>query len=725
MATSVFIPKPGAGGASGPAGGELDGFFPNPVLEVRAGRTLIVDQNQTITTPIGSIGAPYATLAAARTAAIALTPSAADPVSILVASGNYVETIALVTGLTVRAMGTGGMCRITAPVATDTIVTGAMGSSLIGFMLFGASGVGGMAYTVAGNADVRDCKVQDCETGFDCTAGILGVFDSTVMRMAGQVLVTAYRARTGGQVHAFVSRAVGVAAQITTGFLADGAGSEAHVHAGAAVNCAVGVQATTSGRIQTHAIRYQNCDVNRLVGPGASGIMRGAGSLGQANVLDLQVTGAAATVEFVGEQATAEKVQFLDDTSIAGFISEPETASEEAGSRFYGDTSVGEPARSAVIASGQGTATSKEVVVFQFDDSAASGAKFTDVTTAARTRSGSTFGFPATTQVTDAILFGAPRTHGGIGAALDTAMSADGDLTWEFWNGAAWVELPPGGTRGSGIMVHDLVAAAFVGMANVAFETAGEQQIHYNDEILATWAGDTGTLDQVPTTTLSTFWIRVRMSTLPTTQPVFEQIKVIYASVTAGSAGVVSHGGARVRTRIPIFTNLFEAGFGNVPNNQDLSYAPNVSIGLVRNMFANGTLDQAGLIISIPNTFDTSSPIEVELEWQPNTLDTGDVNWQLFYALAKADSFVAVATGLGTLAEFSSTVLQAANGTVGQGQVATFEIRLPNASPENGDSIALMFRRDATGGGPPDTYAGSAIVRRISMNGLTWRNGEA
>lgn len=694
-------------------------------LTFAAGRTLYVDQNQTITTPTGSVGAPFATIGAAITAAIALTPTAANPVEILTASGNYTEAITLVTGLTVRSMGGSALCRITAPVATGTIVTGAAGSSLLGFMLFGANGAGGIAYTVAGNADVRACKVQDCETGYECTSGILAVFDSTAQRVSGQVLTTGYRALTGGQVHAFVSRAIGVSAQIATGFVADGAGSEIHVHAGAAVNCAVGVQATNSGRVQLHAIRFENCDVNRLVGPGTLGIMRGAGSVGQANVLDLQVTGTAATVEFVSDQATAERVQFLSDTSIAGLISEPETDSESAGSRFYANTSVGAPSKIARVDAGEGGASAQEIVVFQFDDSAVSGSKFTDVTAAARSRTGSTFGFPTTTQVADALLFGAPRTHGGVTAALTQAMSADGFLTWEFWDGAAWVELPPGGTRGSGIMAHGPVSAGAVSLANVAFETTGGQHIHYNEEISATWVGDTGTLDEVPVTAASTFWVRVRMSTLPATQPVFEQIKVLYAATSMGSTGVLFHGGARGRTRIPIYTNTFETGFGNVPTNQDLSYAPNVDIGLVRNQFVNGAIDQVGLIIPIPNVFDTSSPIAVELEWQPSTTDTGDVNWELFYARGTTDSFAGNSAGAGTLDEFSDTALQAASGTIGDGQLATFSMRLPNANPGDGDSIALMFRRDATGVGPSDTFVGNAIVRKISMNGLIWRSGKA
>ena len=694
-------------------------------------RTLYANNGATILTPDGSLHFPFPTITDALTAAVALTPALGAPVAIIVASGTYNATISIPSFVTVRSSDGVGQTRITPTLAIDAVVTVAGNGAIVGFRVQGANDVGGRG--IVGTADLalmEGCLVVDCTRAYvaDGASGIkVPCVNCIAARPNGSlVMEEAFVAVNGSQLHTFICRAVGTSADpIGSGYFATGAGSLVLCHAGIALDCTNGLHADDSGTVHGFAPRL-DCVNGRRVGPGADATVRSTASIGTSSGFGILADGTGASIETLMEEVEFGNISIIEgDTRLTGITHEDQTDQDDEGLRLFSETSVGAPYQSRPLHVGEGAPSAFEIQVFQFDDSAASGSKLTSVTAAARSRVSSTFGFPAATQTTDAILFGTPRQYWGLVMNIVTAMSSDGVLTWEYWDGAAWVELPPGGTRGSGVFAHGPLRLGAVSRMNQPWEMVEIEHMHFNEEIEGAWTSDTGTLDQTPTTAVAQFWVRVRPSTLPSTLPILQQSKALYTTTVSTPRGLILHGKSRVQTTFNSSLNTLSGAFGTFsPGNQDFSYGPNVNVGYDENVYANGALDRSGFAFVTPFGFDMSSPITLEIEWMASTTNTGDVEWVLSYGTLTRTSFMAVADGGGTADDFTETDIQAAGGTVGVGQISTFSVRLPQANVDNDDTIFFQISRDATGGNPNDTFTGAVRVRRISVNGRVWRIGK-
>ena len=686
------------------------------------------------TVTVAKSGGDATTLAAGITAALALVPApdAANPAAIMVYPGVYSEVNPLTQPAFVDIVGTGApeVTIIEATVATSPIINGAAGVRITGLKARGADGVGGVGFrfaTAGERTRLESCLVTDCETGVLATgAGVNLYLDAIViLRRAGETLDTAYMTAAGGRIFAFSCRANGeVGVLLGTGYLSTGAGSLLVSNGGQSDFNANGCQSELSGEINLTGHKFDGCTNSRRVGPGASGVLSSSSGIGQGETLDLLVDGATAMVELSGDQISPNSVSVLGDTTLSGLFIAPSTDDAPPSSTLVGLTAAGRVSDAGSLAAGQGIATAEELQAFQFDDSAGSGSKFTDVTTAARSISGSTFGFPAATQVTDAILVGAPRTHGGWLCLLDTAMSADGVLTWEFWNGAAWVEMPPGGTRGSGISVRGDFGGGMDYRANSAWEVLETQHVYFNNEIISTWAADDNVLDEVPNTGTALFWVRVRPSSLPTTFPVLDQIRVIYSSTVSSISGLILHGQSRVRKTQSISLNLFEPS-GNNPAALDIAFSANGIAGFSFNSYNDAALDRAGILVPIDLAFDLSSPIDLTLHWNPSNANLGNIEVRFTYGVVADGDVVGTGALPGPLSEVTELVLVAAPGVQRESNQQTFKIRIPEANPDNGDQLFMTFERDARGSNPNDTYAGNFVMQGMDLDGVLWRIGKS
>lgn len=697
-------------------------------------RTLYADGNSTSPlTADGTIEAPFTTIGAALTAAAVLTPANGSPVQILVSPATYTETITIGSWIMLTAIGSGGQTRITPLLSTDTVVTGLANSVVTGFQLFGANGAGGRGYGSSSDlARVEDCFALNCETGFEAhtTLGIRVIAVNCVAARpnAGVTMVNGFACADGAQIHCFVCRALGTSASlITSGFLAsNGAASETHVHLGAAVACINGFHAD-GALVECHAARVFGCTNQRRIGPIASSTLREGATIGRAVAPNLDLLNDGATSAWEpngGVEVDIALITLVSDLVVSGTVGQAQTAEADASVRAFSDYSMGHPERPSLLAAGQGHATTYEMVTFQYDNSAASGSRFTDITAAAASRTGSTFGFPGTTQTTDAILWGVPRTWSGLNCVMGTAMSADGFLRWEFWDGAAWVEMLPGGTRGSGISVRESVAGpALEYLANIAWEATNPQIIQFTTE-LGAWTADDNVLDDVPNTGINRFWVRVRPDVLPTTFPLLQQTRIIYSSVVDGAVSTFLTGTARLRQAITFFSNLFVGAFGSVPSGQNLSFSANTNAGFENNSFSGNGLNRIGIAFPIPPQFDLSSPIEVEVEWAPTSAAAGNVEWQFDYGVSPEGAFAARSSFGGTLADFNDTQITASGGVADISQVNTFMLRVPQGNPQVDDMLFFMLQRDGSGGNPNDTTSAAAVIRRVSVTGLIWRYGK-
>jgi hypothetical protein len=77
------------------------------------------------------------------------------------------------------------------------------------------------------------------------------------------------------------------------------------------------------------------------------------------------------------------------------------------------------------------------------------------------------------------------------------------------------------------------------------------------------------------------------------------------------------------------------------------------------------------------------------------------------------------------LTEAVNNQISTAPGVAFKGVVSAHALDVPDANTTRGDSLAMMIRRDGSGGNPDDTYSGAAVVRNLRLRGSVWRLGES
>jgi hypothetical protein len=232
-------------------------------------------------------------------------------------------------------------------------------------------------------------------------------------------------------------------------------------------------------------------------------------------------------------------------------------------------------------------------------------------------------------------------------------------------------------------------------------------------------------VDELPASTdgKDRYWFRARIVAVPTTNPVFEQFQGIPSVSELSSAGVILHGKARARVSELVLLTSLDAPKDDKPADQDLAYSTNVLIGTKKNEFEDLEVQQIGFVFPIPFNWDMSSQVKLEFNWQA-TANTGNVEWEMLYGMATLDDLIAVALP-GGLDEFALAAVEAVPGTITEGKSTEFLLQLPQANPDDRDSIFVLLIRDATVGNADDTLVGSAILRPvIALSGLAWRLGQ-
>lgn len=283
--------------------------------------------------------------------------------------------------------------------------------------------------------------------------------------------------------------------------------------------------------------------------------------------------------------------------------------------RFSDEVSVGFPGGGRETCMGEGDSYAYGVKVYTYD-----GITFVDKTTEAASSTNSTFTFPSS-GATRSVYISSLRTFEGsttplkwygIKALMDTAASDDGEIIAEYWNGSSWVEFTTLSTQSSG---------SFFPYGNTLFQRAQSEQIRFNDTINSSWA-----ISNPASLSVSTYWIRFRCVTIPTTLPVFQQIKVHSNRSEINADGFLEYFGKARPVRSITLPN-FEAA-NNSPANADIYFQDNFGVGKVENLFEGGSLDQASQIIYLPSGIDTSCPIQLNVVMFSSWLTT-QTDWTI------------------------------------------------------------------------------------------------
>src|SRR3989304_1492616 len=185
---------------------------------------------------VGSAGSgtDYTSISSALTAASTLSPSATNPIGILVYPGVYTETNPLTTLQYVDISSAVGqhVTIIQPSTATAEVFNVVQNSGITGFTITGATGTGGIGIKISSTggdyAKVFNCDIKNCKTGLQATGATtrLKMNKINIYQTVTDNIVNAIEVLSGAFVESFITNIyLAGGTQFIKGIYVDGANS--------------------------------------------------------------------------------------------------------------------------------------------------------------------------------------------------------------------------------------------------------------------------------------------------------------------------------------------------------------------------------------------------------------------------------------------------------------------------------------------------------------------
>jgi pectin methylesterase-like acyl-CoA thioesterase len=271
---------------------------------------------------------------------------------------------------------------------------------------------------------------------------------------------------------------------------------------------------------------------------------------------------------------------------------------EDEGLTILGEFHVGSPESPTESVFGEGDSYTRGLLAYTWD-----GTAYVDISTSVRSPSSSPFTFPNTTIGTaiylasDLIVNSLVDFHKFFGIKL-AALTAQigGEVVAEYYNGSSWVEFSH--------MISESSGSYYRKADNLFTVTPGSYQLRFNPAIDADWtktdAPSIGDEDR--------YWMRFRITSSPSTLPVFEQFKLHSSRHEINADGFGEDMGfARSIVGISVPWSVFQDAAAKL-GNQDLYVSDNSFAGMANNVFTIAG-ESIGTIMTMPPWVDTSAPL--------------------------------------------------------------------------------------------------------------------
>ena len=468
------------------------------------------------------------------------------------------------------------------------------------------------------------------------------------------------------------------------------------MRASALFNCTNGLHITAdTANVQWQSVRFDStAGFDLLVDPG----LTGAGGTCNLTACELQEQKVSIPP---GWLASDHNWTFQDARSDI----------DEASFRCFTDLTVGHAEKGFRLDAGQGCPTSRGMVVITTDATAgpaSDGGNLTDVSAAARSKSGSTFTFQGTA-AGHAVLFGSSledasgvlKTYGAEFAT--TVARVGGTLIAEVWDGAGWVEV--GAAESDALAPH-------ASRGPDLFATTDPVNVRLGIDARVLWIAKS-----ISGQTL--FWWRLRATRPMGTAPVWQQSKLHPSCSRVNTDGVTEFFGLARRTLDEGLTLRDTDDLNGLsPNNIDIEFG---SLGafvatadVQDNSFQNNATDGLSLVWPIGPSVDTSLACALRIWWRPSNADVGDVLWRVGYRAVVVGSAMTAAAALDATVD----VLGAGPGTTDQLLFTDVPMDIGQASA-GGGLLGIAFTRQ--GSDAADTFTGNAEVVAIQLLASHWR----
>lgn len=401
------------------------------------------------------------------------------------------------------------------------------------------------------------------------------------------------------------------------------------------------------------------------------------------------------------------------DTSLQERFIEVTQSGDDAGVKFTGQVSVGEPGagKEAVFGAGDSYPVGQNgSMVFHFDYGNLTGTTITgatDITTILSSESGSTTGLFGGTAVDSAVLVGSDVPFGGVKVKIDTLGTVEpANVISEYLQNST-----PTWTRSFYMATDADYPYTQKGNSLATCSSCSEQwRFGFDPENLPVpWDAVELTING---TAYTKYWGLFRVTSIITSDPILEQMKLHTNRHEINADGFTEYFG-RARYQKSINATI-EPNANFTPSNENVKIAPNITATRVSNKLRNTAKD--GLILRglFPVGIDTSVPIILVVDWYPDDNTAGEVELALDLVV-KTDDFVYD----GAAAVLTATpVVTSVNNNLEKSFVSIFKVVAQTALP--GDTVYGSLTRDASGTRVNDTYTGDVVIADAYVLGYFW-----
>lgn len=647
--------------------------------------------------------------------AVALTPTAMNPVVIRVFPGSYSEDNPITIPQWVSIYSEGGQYGANVVASNDgAIFIGTGNSTLNGFTIAGLTAFSNIAYKSATTTTgkIENCIITNCYTGILSDNGsitadyITGLSGLPLFPKLFNEFISCIN---GGFLVATNCNLTGILTRPVYGYYSYGTGSQLYLFSCAANNCVNGMYADNGGYIDGLSSHFDDCDHTIHIGATGSSHIKVEGCIIKGSTVnDLFIESATARVSYIGH-IDSSKFSIVSGATV-NIIADDESTSGgliTGKASLQGKISIGTPGainlgEDLQVNIGEGSSfvndkQGNEIVEYwSYDASAASGSRFTRFANNAGTQLAA---------ANDAIIVGCKYPFPAIRLDVDIALVTANYLTTEYWNGSTWVDLA-GITAGGGVAGYK--RSDFTKRGLSIFRNVETQFVECSSKLFSNgdWADDNDILDEIPAWDANEdfYAIRFRNNGALTSGMTFKNGMVKPHSFMVSTSGQKANFGLyRTDKLLYIDSKLFYPDRTNPPSYVDLQMSTNIMYADNPVCLRANAVSKVSASFIIPFDIDTSSPLQVWIDGVVTATDPGKDIYSTVY-IARIDPLNPGVVG--SLPEIEVDQITTVTGNANSFVSVVQEIDASSYRSE--DLLLVAFARNA--GDPSDTYTGNFIL---------------
>lgn len=424
-------------------------------------------------------------------------------------------------------------------------------------------------------------------------------------------------------------------------------------------------------------------------------------------LIDASLTGAGTeislnAVDYRNEKLVNNSNQTWQDNVIWTGTHLDVAVQNDAAFRVITELSVGRPERPRESNFGTGDSVVRGMYIYTDDGT---GTNFTNVTSEAKSLSGSSFSPQGTGSGEAVVYYGTDLNLRPTDIKINletTGTLGSGSYVGEIYNGSSWTEINYMITSTSG--------------SRQQFGKSTYSHLNHRIRLDCSGSAYQSWTKNDPGMGQSAYWFRLRNTGSVDSVPSIERVKIGYNRTQIDGDGLSEYMG-NARPYRAWWTGNGEtmsvpAGGANGASTLSLTISSNITYNQQRSSYAGNQINSAGTQITIPDGIDTSSPITCEIHWITTGTSTNAVQWVLYAGIIEQnDTLNSTVSELTPVTQSVSPTSGIANTTLR----TAFDFDISNSVP--GDTLAFVLKRN----GPTDLNNDAAGVLSIEWKGYFWK----